>query len=235
MKVSRTQPFIFTLQDCCRKIDVKTTRKPPNVLPSLSPKQPLTPPIPSPAVPYQSSPVSTRLDARAASLRAVHALCLSCWPRVHAHASKLLCALLWTSGDCARRDFVRKSCSPTDRDRGGGGGEAAGLPLGVVLAANHAAIDASADEAVREHATRLGALVLLLAGDGDSSGGGGSGGDGGDGGGSIRPSARATLREICSAVSALQPAGAAMEQLADRALLLEACGDVNGGRQSEDE
>lgn len=88
--------------------------------------------------------------------------------------------------------------------------------MGVVLAANHEAIDASADEAVREHATRLGALVLLLAGD--------SGGGGGGGGGSANSSARATLREVCSAVSVLRPAGAAMEQLADRALLLEAAG-----------
>lgn len=139
----------------------------------------------------------------------MHALCLSCWPRVHAHASKLLCALLWTCGDCARRASVRKSS-----DGGGEDGEeaaAAALPLGVVLAANHTAIDASADEAVRAHATRLGALVLVLAGGGGDSCGENTG-----------SAARATLREICSAVSALRAAGSAMERLADKALLLGA-------------
>ncbi|CAM9307938.1 unnamed protein product [Pylaiella littoralis] len=165
----------------------------------------------------QSSPVSTRLDARAASLRAVHTLCLSCWPRVHAHASKLLCSLLWTCADCARRASVRRGSSSS---RGGAGGNGDGddtydgaPPLGVELAANHAAIDAETDRAVRAHATRLGALVLLLAG--------GNGGGGGGGGERTTSSARATLREVCAAVATLRPAGAAMEQLADRTFLLE--------------
>lgn len=160
------------------------------------------PPIPLDSSATQSSPVSTRLDARGAALRAVHALCLSCWPRAHAHASKLLCALLWTCGDCARRAAVRD-----------GAEAAARLPLGVALAANHATIDAATDEAVRVHATGLGALVLVLAG------GGGDSGDGGGGGGPS--SARETLRQICAAVSPLRPAGSAMEQLADRVLLSE--------------
>ena len=146
----------------------------------------------------------------------MHALCVSCWPRVHAHASKLLCALLWTCGDCARRALVRKSAA--GGGSGGDDGEAAALPLGVVLAANHAAIDASVDEAVRAHATRLGALVLLLAG-----GGGDGGGDHHAGENTTTSTttstARETLKEICSAVSALRPAGSAMERLADMASL----------------
>ncbi|CAM9703667.1 unnamed protein product [Ectocarpus sp. 8 AP-2014] len=156
----------------------------------------------------QSPPVSSRLDARAASLRAVRALCLSCWPRVHAHASKLLCSLLWTCGDCARRASVRRLSSSSSP----GGGRASDGParpqpsLGVVLASNAAAIDPSTDEAVRTYATRLGGLVLVLAGDGD--GGGAS-------------AARSTLREICAAVSVLRPHGAAMERLADGAFSLE--------------
>ncbi|CAB1096772.1 unnamed protein product [Ectocarpus sp. CCAP 1310/34] len=168
-------------------------------------------PIPTPS--RKSPPVSSRLDARAASLRAVRALCLSCWPRVHAHASKLLCSLLWTCGDCARRASVRTlstSSSP-------GGGRANDRPkrpqpsLGVALAANAAAIDPSTDEAVRTYATRLGALVLVLAGDGNGGGGGAS-------------AARSTLREICAAVSVLRPHGAAMERLADGAFSWEGAG-----------
>lgn len=228
--MSRTQPFGIVILALFRP------NKENCELPHLSPKRRLTSHSPSrPAISQQSSPVSTRLDARAASLRAVHALCLSCWPRVHAHASKLLCALLWTCGDCTRRASVRKSCSSTDGGRGGGGGGAAtaALPLGVVLAANHAAIDASTDEAVREHATRLGALVLLLT---DGSGGGGGGGGGlGEGGGKVISSARATLRDVCSAVSVLRPAGVAMEQLADRALLLGAASEGRESSESEHE
>ncbi|CAM9429003.1 unnamed protein product [Ectocarpus sp. 13 AM-2016] len=144
----------------------------------------------------QSPPVSSRLDARAASLRAVRALCLSCWPRVHAHASKLLCSLIWTCGDCARRASVRRLSSSSPQQPS----------LGEVLAANAAAIDPSTDEAVQTYATRLGALVLVLAGDGN--GGGAS-------------AARSTLREICAAVSVLRPHGAAMEQLADGAFSSE--------------
>ncbi|CAM9687461.1 unnamed protein product [Ectocarpus sp. 6 AP-2014] len=158
----------------------------------------------------QSPPVSSRLDARAASLRAVRALCLSCWPRVHAHASKLLCSLLWTCGDCTRRASVRRLSSSSSP----GGGRAKDGParpqpsLGVVLAANSAAIDPLTDEAVRTYATRLGALVLVLAGDGNGGGGGAS-------------AARSTLREICAAVSVLRPHGADMERLADGAFSLE--------------
>ncbi|CAM9716898.1 unnamed protein product [Ectocarpus fasciculatus] len=170
----------------------------------------------------QSPPVSSRLDARAASLRAVHALCLSCWPRVHAHASKLLCSLLWTCGDCARRASVRRLSSSSSSPSGAGGasaGPARPQPsLGVVLAANAAAIDPSTDEAVRTYATRLGALVLVLAGDGNSGGGGGG-----------ASAARTTLREICEAVSVLRPHGAAMEQLADGALSFEEGTGREGG------
>lgn len=142
----------------------------------------------------------------------MHALCLSCWPRVHAHRSKLLCALLWTCADCARRASVRRSSSSSLDGAGGGSGDGdddsnndGAPPLGVVLAANHAAIDAETDKAVRAHAARLGALVLLLA-------------DGNDG--ESTPSARTTLRDVCAAVTALRPAGAAMERLADRTLSL---------------
>lgn len=52
---------------------------------------------------------------------------------------------------------------------------------------------ASVDEAVRAHAIRIGALLLVLAGN----------------------PARAALREMCSAVSALRLEGSAMEELAD--------------------
>lgn len=82
-----------------------------------------------------------------------------------------------------------------------------------MLAANHAAVDPARDEAVRVHATRLGALVLVLVGDEGREGGKADGGGGGPN------SARKTLREICAAVTALRPAGSAMEQLADEALL----------------
>lgn len=136
------------------------------------------------STPLQSSPVSASSDARAAALRALNALCLSCWPRVHAHASKILCALLWTCADCSRRASARKCSS-----------EVGATPLGVVVA-THSAISnvaASADETIHAHATGIGALLLLLAGD----------------------PARSVLREVCSAVSALRPEGSGMEQLAD--------------------
>lgn len=120
--------------------------------------------------------MSARLDARAAALRAVNTLCLSCWPRVHAHASKILCALLWACGDCSRRALARDSPDSSGQF--------------------FVTVSAPADETIRAHALRLGALILLLAGD----------------------SARLTLNKICAAVGALRPAGSTMEALAEKAL-----------------
>lgn len=135
----------------------------------------------------KSHPASARLDARAATLRALNALCLSCWPRIHAHASKLLCALLWTCGDCSRRAKERDAS------------EADAAPLGVdAIGSSYAGgtITAAMDENVLKHATRVGALVLLLGGE----------------------SARALLADICEAVEALRPAGVVMGEIADTAL-----------------
>lgn len=87
----------------------------------------------------QSSPFSERVDGRAVSLRALRALCISCWPRIEAHAAKILCALLWACGDCSRR-------SAEGRSRAAGG-------------------TPEADETVGLHAKNLGALVVLLTGD----------------------------------------------------------------------
>lgn len=137
------------------------------------PRSPLTPPSRTLhacqyyVVTEQTSPTSERVDARASTLRALHTLTVSCWPRIQTHAAKLLCALLWTCGDISRR-------SPDGKDLSIGGGN-------------------PADEVVLRHATRLGALVLVLSGE----------------------SGKSTLREICSALRALRPAAAAMQKLAE--------------------
>lgn len=148
----------------------------------MSNARPPIPPLPLPSP--KSCPISARLDARAANLRALNALCVACWPRVHAHAAKILCALLWTCGDCLRRI-----------SNGTSGKQDGATPLGIALIDNRK-IDVSADEAVRDYSTRLGALVLLFAGD----------------------AGRSMLKEACDAVRVLQPVGLAMEELADGAL-----------------
>lgn len=170
--IKNTHDFIAKLTNLC-------FLTPPTLVPS-----------PPPTHHFKFSPGSPRIDARAATLRALHTLCLSCWPRLHAHSSKLLCALLWACADCSRRASARELA-----DDGA-------ASVGAAIACS--AIDASADESVREHATRLGALILVLTGD----------------------PARSTLQEVCAAVSVVRPVGCAMEKLADRPLEgLESAGE----------
>lgn len=95
---------------------------------------------------------------------------------MHAHSLKLLCSLLWTCGDCSRRALARKTAGKTSFS-------------------SNSDITVAADEIVRSHAERLGALVVVLGGD----------------------AARSTLEEICAAVGALRSAGIAILDLADGA------------------
>lgn len=138
----------------------------------------------------QSPPISARLDARAAALRTLSVLCRSCWPRVHAHSLKLLCSLLWTCGDCSRRSLARKTAGKTSLS-------------------SDSDITAAADDIVRSHAEKLGALVVILGGD----------------------AARSTLEEISAAVGTLRSASTKILDLADGARVVGPAGGDEGNGQ----
>lgn len=155
------------------KLDEQLRYLSPGVASINSSHAPVHLPLPFIVTAPQTRPFSNRVDARASALRALHALCMSCWPRIHVHSAKILCALLWTCGDCSRR--------PT------------GARDPRVIGEAESSLMSEANEWVALYATRLGALVLTLSEDLGSR----------------------TLREACSALSALRPASLAMQELAD--------------------